>query len=217
MGPVMGPSLPLDASVVGPSLPEAEEEGGEGMPPRSAGDQLATRDSSDAALLRDLTLPTVPNLEIPPSPPGTPPPSLAALNKKFDNFLDAKRRKGTHFHARLAQSAALKNPGLMDKLLGFVGLGFSSSDVDGEGGKSDPAAQYATALPSELWDPAGFPEWAFRGPLKKSQEAVQKARARGAGEPVAFVTASSSGSKAGSRTGTPTRGGLGKRKTRFDA
>ncbi len=182
--------------------------------------------TANQSLLRDLTLPPVPNMEIPDSPPGTPPPSLDALNKKFSTFLDFKRNKGTHFNARLSQSSAARNPALMDKLLAFVGVDPSfedatGGDVDGAGAarkKLDPAAQYATTLSADLWDPAAFPEWAFRGPLRRSQDVANRERARGPGQPVDFVAATSGpSSRGGSQTGTPKGAGAGRRKTRFDA
>ncbi len=182
-------------------LPEASPE-----PPEVSGPPRSPY-SAARSLLRDLTLPTVPNLDIPPSPPGTPPPSLEGLNRKFDTFLDLKRTQGVHFNERLAQSAALRNPGLMDKLLGFVGL---ETDFDDGAGLS----QYDNVLSSDLWDPAAFPGWAYKGALRQAQD---KAHERPRGERVEFVSASEPGPR--SRSGTP---GVpptttGKRKTRFDA
>lgn len=144
--------------------------------------------SASRSLIHTLTLPTVPNMDIPPSPPSSPSQitSQAALTAKFDKFLELKRKKGIHFNARIADSHALKNPPLMDKLLVFVGVGVEFDD-----GSIDGVEQYATTLPSELWDPAAFPEWAYRGPLRKSQERVQKERGREKGETVHFVPASS--------------------------
>lgn len=179
--------------------------------------------TANRALLRNLTLPTVPSLDIPPSPPGPPSPPAAALDARFETFLALKRQKGTHFNARIAQSSALRSPAVTDKLLGFVGLG--AEDGGGGGPAAAAAAQYATTLSTGLWDPAGFPEWAYRGPLRRSQDKVQKERARGPGEAVRFVgaaasgAASESGSRQGSRSGTPSRTVppvTGKRKSRFD-
>ena len=209
--PRICPSLPSDAAAIGPSLPpdEADLDYPVDMEDddSSSAQAPASPYSANRALLRDLTLPTAPNMDIPPSPPGSPPPGL---NAKFDQFLDLKRGKGTHFNARVAQSAALKNPALMDKLLGFVGMDPTFEDGN------DGAAQYATTLPSDIWDPTGFPEWAFRGQLRRSQERVQKEKARGAGQGVEFVPASSNNPnrQVGSRTGTPKV--TGKRKSRFD-
>lgn len=144
--------------------------------------------SANRNLIHTLTLPTVPNMDIPPSPPGSPSSSVAqaALTAKFDKFLELKRKKSTHFNARIADSHALKNPPLMDKLLGFVGVGISF-----ENGPVQGTEQYATTLPTELWDPAAFPEWAYRGQLRKAQEQMQKERGREKGEAVHFVPASS--------------------------
>jgi hypothetical protein len=112
--------------------------------------------SANRALLRDLTLPSAPNLDIPPSPPGSPPPGA---NKKFEQFLELKK-KGTHFNAKLEQSSALKNPSLMDKLMRFVEV--------------DERSQYSTTLPTDLWNPSAFPEWASKDKLRKSHDKVLK-------------------------------------------
>jgi hypothetical protein len=71
--------------------------------------------SSNRALLRDLTLPTVPNYNIPPSPPGSP---MESTNAKFKHFLELKKQ-GIHFNDKLSKSSAMKNPALMQKLLDF--------------------------------------------------------------------------------------------------
>ena len=71
--------------------------------------------SSNRALLRDLTLPTVPNYDIPPSPPGSP---VASTNARFKHFLHLKKQ-GIHFNEKLATSSVLKNPSLMQKLMDF--------------------------------------------------------------------------------------------------
>ena len=219
---MQGPSLPTSAPLMGPSLPHPEppDDNSNAVSNASAGlPQPPARPSSpysaNAALLRDLTLPPVPDLAIPPSPPGTPPPPVEVLTKKFDTFLDLKRTKGTHFNARLAQSSRLTNPAVMDKLLAFVGVETAFPD-DGEAaaaGRGDPAAQYATTLSAGVWNPAAFPEWAFRGALKESAEAAARERARGRGEAVEFVKATEGGgeSRGGSRSGTPS-GVVGKLK-----
>jgi hypothetical protein len=112
--------------------------------------------SSYRALLRDLTLPSAPNLDIPPSPPGSPPPGT---NEKFEKFLELKK-KGTHFNAKLEQSTALKNPSLMDKLMRFVEV--------------DEHSQYSTTLATDLWNPAAFPDWALKEKLRKSHDKLLK-------------------------------------------
>ena len=50
---------------------------------------------------------------------------------------------------------------MMDKLLGFVGIG------EGPG-------QYETTLSADLWDPTAFPAWAYRGELRKKRDKVSR-------------------------------------------
>jgi hypothetical protein len=162
----------------------------------------------------------VPDTAIPPSPPGSPP---RALTAKFDNFLALKQTKAIHFNARLAGSTAARNPALMDKLLGFVGVE-TSFDEEGRSGAAGggPEQQYATTLPADVWDPAALPAWAYKTPLRRAQERAAKERERGRGQPVEFVPAAAGTGSAGeSRSGTPGMAGgptpvTGKRKTRFD-
>ncbi|KAH0434401.1 HCNGP-like protein [Colletotrichum camelliae] len=174
IGPVQQHSVPL-----GPSLPSMGTQLRQG-PSSQAADGADSPYTASRALLRDLTLPPVPNFDIPPSPPGSPPPALTA---KFTQFIELKK-KGVHFNAKLAQSAALRNPSLTDKLMDFV-------DIDGRGG-------YVTTLPHDIWDPtseAALPEWATRTALRQSQERVRAERAglRKAGGPVDFVPAAAGG------------------------
>ncbi|KAH6608710.1 hypothetical protein Trco_002056 [Trichoderma cornu-damae] len=178
----LGPSLPpVGASMVNTLL---DPDDGPQEPP-------ASPYSSNRALIHDLTLPSVPNLDIPPSPPGSPPPGA---NQKVEQFLQLKQ-KGVHFNSKLEQSTALRNPSLMDKLLEFVGI--------------DEVGQYETTLPKELWDPRGFPEWAFRDRLSRSREKIAKEkeaeRTAGGRTAIDFV-ASASSSSSGGATGLP--GGL---------
>lgn len=185
-------------------------------------------------LLRDLTLPALPNMDIPASPPLSPSDissveRLSALTSKFDKFLELKRNKGQHFNSRIAQSAATKNPGLMDKLMRFVGVetevwfddddddddhndGHDSNrktlerDVSLNGNGAEVAArapagaeQYATTLSKEVWDPTAMPGWAYRDRLRKTQERMQKESERKKGERVEFVSGGST-TMAGSGT-----------------
>ncbi|KAK0656864.1 HCNGP-like protein-domain-containing protein [Cercophora newfieldiana] len=147
--------------------------------------------STARALARDLTLPAVPDMAIPPSPPPTQHADMTSLNAKFDTFLKLKRRAAdpAHFNSRIGASSALRNPALMDKLLGFVGMETEFSEGDAAG-----TAQYGTTVGSDVWDPAGFPEWAYRGALRRAQERGTRERERARGEPVQFV---SSGAGAG--------------------
>lgn len=193
-------STPTPPASIGPSLPPPEDEGqSQAYPEEMDQDPTQQQDqdpsqppaspyTANRSLIHNLTLPTVPNLDIPPSPPTSPSSATAqaALTARIDKFLELKRKKGTHFNAKIADSHALKNPPLMDKLLGFVGVG-----IDFQEGPAVATEQYATTLSTELWDPAAFPEWAYRGQLRKSQERMQKEKGRDKGEAVQFVPASS--------------------------
>ncbi|KAM0486863.1 hypothetical protein ACHAPX_000127 [Trichoderma viride] len=190
IGPVLQSAVPL-----GPSLPPADASITNTLPdPDESQEAPASPYSANRALIHDLTLPSVPNLDIPPSPPGSPP---LGANKKVDQFLQLKK-KGVHFNSKLEQSTALRNPSLMDKLLDFVGI--------------DEVGQYETTLPKELWDPRGFPEWAFRDKLSKSRDKIAKEkeadRAGGGRTAIDFVASnsSSSGAAAGVSGGLNSRG-----------
>lgn len=219
LGPALGPAQGGD--VFGPSRPPALDELPEDEDD-DTGDYGANGDpnepplspySAERAAVRQLTMPSVPDFDIPGSPDpdaaATSAAALAALNKKFATFLELKQKKDTHFNARLAQSDAMKNPALMDKLMAFVGMpgnawGGSDPDADEEGGggsslkgkqKADKpvdttlvSAQYGTTLPLELWGPAAFPPEAYRRSLRRLQEDAAKQRARAPGERVDFVS-----------------------------
>ncbi|KAL7628571.1 hypothetical protein AAE478_000086 [Parahypoxylon ruwenzoriense] len=209
IGPQIGPSVEP-----GPSFPPLEEapldddndddndddKASGSVPPLPPGSPYtATR-----SLLRDLTLPPLPNTSIPPSPPGSPPPATSA---KFSRFLELKKG-GTHFNTRVAQSPALRNPALMDKLLAFVEL-------------ASPADQYRTTLGPDLWDPAAFPRYAYKEQLRQAQVEGEKTRARSKGAPVEFVAGSASDTKDAQQSATTQGGSVpraapGKRKTRFE-
>lgn len=172
-GPVIGPTIPSDAPVS-----ELQEED-TGMAPQSPY-------SANRALLRDLTLPTLPNYDIPPSPPGSP---VESTNAKFKHFLNLKKQ-GLHFNEKLAKSSALKNPSLVQKLMDF-------SDID-------EAEQYSTTLSKGLWNPKVFPEIAYKEELAKSQQHIlrrkEEEKVPGQRESVDFVPAAG---EPVTRSGTP--------------
>jgi hypothetical protein len=97
--------------------------------------------SSERRRIHDLTLPLAPNFAIPASPPPPSDPdelaALAATTKKFDRFLELKK-KGTHFNARLQSSSSLRNPSLLPKLMEFAGIAtgnsYASTIAEGDGG-----------------------------------------------------------------------------------
>ena len=174
VGPMLEPTTLPDRNFTGSTN---DDEGSSPQSPYSA----------NRALLRDLTLPTVPKYDIPPSPPGSPD---ASANSKFKHFLKLKRQ-GLHFNEKLARSSALKNPSLMQKLMGFSGI--------------SEAGQYSTTLSRNLWNPAAFPGHAYKDELAKSQQNVlrkrEDAKTRSQRDALDFVPALGSGES--SRAGTP--------------
>lgn len=126
----------------------------------SANERLASDRSSPfsatRALIQDLTLPPVPNLDIPPSPPGSPD---AAANTKFEHFLSLKKQ-GVHFNLKLASSSSLKNPSLLMKMMDHAGI--------------DEQSQYNTSLPTELWDTSNLPRWGYKEELLRTQQDVRQ-------------------------------------------
>ncbi|KAK0660845.1 HCNGP-like protein-domain-containing protein [Cercophora samala] len=226
LGPALGPSLP-PASLQSNTLPEPDDI--EITTPLDPSQAPRSPYSANRALLQDLTLPPHPNTSIPPSPPLSPTllPKINNLTAKFDNFLKLKREKNIHFNERIAQSHGLRNPAVMEQLLTFAGIG-TSFEVDGDGGKG--TEQYATTLSKEVWDPlTGFPGWAYKDALWKSQIKTKKDRERAKGERVEFVSAGATVSDNGVlpdlRTALPGQqrvgrgegeeGGGGKRKRRY--
>ncbi len=95
------------------------------------------------SLIQTLTLPSHPRVDIPPSPPGT---VSMEINKKFEHFSLLKKQK-VHFNEKLARSCALKNPGLLQKLMEFADIGE----------KDD----YDTTLPKDIWSPTHFQGFQF--------------------------------------------------------
>ena len=161
------------------------------------GDTLSTPQSpysANRAAIRNLTLPTIPNFDIPPSPPGSPPPGM---DKKFEHFLELKKQ-GVHFNDKLAKSSALKNPSLLQKLMDFAGI--------------DEEDQYNTTLPEDIWNPKAIPAWAYKEELAKSQQEISKKReeekSRVQRESMDFVPATNSTES--TRNGTPAKSGNNK-------
>ncbi|KAI0396669.1 hypothetical protein F5Y17DRAFT_418304 [Xylariaceae sp. FL0594] len=154
--------------------------------------------SASREILRNLTLPTVPDMDIPPSPPGSP---SEVTGRKFESFLDLKK-KGVHFNSRLADTPAMRNPALVDKLLAFTELGHRD--------------QFRTTLPLDLWDPDAFPRHAYKEQLRQSQSDIARANARAPGTPVSFVGAGTPVQQSAQASKTEQELSRAKRKTRFD-
>jgi len=132
---------------IGPSKPERAYNSLNGNPQSTQSSPFSTSRS----LIHDLTLPPVPNLDIPPSPPGSPD---LATNEKFSLFLSLKDQ-GVHFNEKLSGSSSLKNPNLLLKLR-------QHAELDNE-------QQYATSLAPSLWDVSMLPTWGFKEELLKNQ------------------------------------------------
>jgi hypothetical protein len=174
-GPINGPSQGPTAS------PPPDEDGSvNDAPPGSPY-------TSNRAIIQNLTLPTVPNFDIPPSPPGSPP---QRATKKFAQFLELKK-KGQHFNQRLEGSSVLRDPGHLQRLLDFAGI--------------SEEEQYESTLPDTMAIPVVFPEWAYADELKASQKQIFKAReqqrSKAPRETVDFVSATKPGISSGA--GTP--------------
>ena len=112
------------------------------------------------------------------------------MDQKFEHFFSLKKQ-GVHFNEKLAKSSALKNPSLLQKLMEFAGV--------------DEEDQYNTTLPENVWNPKGFPAWAFKEELAKSQQEMTKKneeqRSRLQRESIDFVSATNAGEP--NRDGTP--------------
>ena len=113
--------------------------------PASDKPEFMTQLSYTNLLIRQATMPTLPpdldDFGIPPSPPGTPSPSLSA---KLNNFHQLRER-GVYFNDRLGGNKGYRNPKLLEKLRGYVG-------VDDE---------YGSHLPASIWNPHGFSQDQF--------------------------------------------------------
>lgn len=79
-----------------------------------------------------------------------------------------------HFNEKLLRSSTLRNPNLLVKLTAFAGL--------------EKGDEYHSNLPTELWDPKGFPSEGFKDALAKMQAKVAEER-RAQREAVEFVRA----------------------------
>ncbi|KAL4996852.1 HCNGP-like protein-domain-containing protein [Aspergillus recurvatus] len=138
--------------------------------------------SSNRTLIHDLTLPPVPNLDIPPSPPGSPNPEA---NAKFAHFLSLKKQ-GIHFNDKLASSVSLKNPSLLSQMMEHAGI--------------DDQAQYLTSLPTDMWNTSDLPSWGYKEQLLKAQRELdakaEEGRTKGQRDTIEFVPNSSRSSSA---------------------
>jgi hypothetical protein len=160
----------LSTLAQGPTLPEASYM-------EEPTDNLESQNITN--VIHSLTMPPVPNFDIPPSPPGSPP---AGPTAKFAQFLAMKKPSinhpaGVHFNARLPDSISLKNPAFLDRMMNKAGISVEGS--------------HALAEPDVLALPTSWPEWAQADELNKMQKRVAKRKERPTGERVQFVPAAS--------------------------
>ena len=133
-------------------------------PATDAPDREESPEATSRRIMQNLTLPPVPHIDIPPSPPGSPDPAITA---KVQRFLELKKQ-GVHYNETLASKPALRNPSMFSNLMDFAGIGEKES--------------YASALPPELQvgGPDGFHESQYVESLeadrKKKDEAHKKGR-----------------------------------------
>lgn len=189
-GPTITPSRTEKSSVLSESLNGPAQGPTATLPPAEEGpaDDASPGSpyTSTRLTIQNLTLPTIPNWNIPRSPPGSPP---QKATKKFSQFLDLKN-KGTHFNQRLENSSVLRDPSHLRRLMDFAGI----NEED----------QYASTLPEGLGVPVKWPDWAYGDELNASQKKIGKAReearAKLPRESIDFVSARSATS---SSTATP--------------
>jgi hypothetical protein len=164
--------------------------------------------TSSRLMIQNMTLPTVPNLNIPPSPPGSPP---RRSTQKFAQFLELKK-KGQHFNQRLENSSVVRDPNHSSKLMDFASVCSDKTDTSAllaNLSQITEEDQYASTLPEGLGVPVTWPDWAYGDALNASQKKITKAkeseRSRMPRGSVDFVPARSGTS---SGTGTPSGKGL---------
>jgi hypothetical protein len=113
--------------------------------PASDEPEFMTQLSYTNLLIRQATMPILPpdldDFGIPPSPPGTPYPSLST---KLNNFHQLRER-GVYFNDRLGGNKGYRNPKLLEKLRGYVGV----------------EEEYGSHLPTSIWNPHGFSQDQF--------------------------------------------------------
>lgn len=105
LGPAQGPAIGPQS--VDPPLPED-------MPSREENPETTSR-----RIMQNLTLPPIPHVEIPPSPPRSPDPTTET---NIQSYLEMKSQ-GIHLNKTLASKPLLRNPSLYSKLIDFAGIG----------------------------------------------------------------------------------------------
>lgn len=162
--------------------------------------------TTEQSLLRNLTMPTHPNFNIPSSPSSPPQNSeeaatLAATTKKFERFLELKKQ-GVHFNKRLENSASLGNPSLLPKLMDFAGI------------RAEIGESYASTLGVGVGVPGRWPEeWYVENLSKENERRERKAKGQRTG--VGFVKEKGAKNGRASKGSTPGESGSEHRKSKF--
>lgn len=122
-GPLLGPSLgpvagPSAESKMGPAAEEIAHTSEKRGLDEDDNEEPLSPYSKRMNRRRELTMPPVPNFDIPPPPQQAAP---LAVERKFLNFLKIKRR-GMHLNQNLEAKHEFKDPEFMDKQLKFLGL-----------------------------------------------------------------------------------------------
>jgi hypothetical protein len=185
--PKSGPEVSRaeDGPMVGPAMPDTLEAEDEDDSLSELQQSMSERDA-----IRYLTQATHPMTSIPASPPSSPDP---ALDAKFQKFLELKSQ-GVHFNEGLASKSTFRNPSLLATMMARAGL--------------DGPEQYGTSLPLDVYDPSGFPPFAYKEELLRSQQtlrdqdlAAKKALSAQGKRTIEFASGGSSGNA--SRESTP--------------
>ncbi|KAJ9606231.1 hypothetical protein H2200_009192 [Cladophialophora chaetospira] len=143
-----------EGPMVGPTMPERMDDD-LGVEEQAQSPQ-PQQHMSERETIHYLTQASHPMTSIPPSPPGSPDPTL---NAKFKRFLELKA-KGLHFDEDLANKSSFRNPGLLATMMTRAG-------IEGDD-------QYKTSLPLDVFDPTGFPPSAYKEELLRSQQSLKE-------------------------------------------
>lgn len=226
--PLVGPARPVDTSSPPPAGtlidPDAQAGADADADASGGGDeeydetpyQGLSPYAANRALIHDLTLPAVLNMDIPPSPPGSPDRGMEAVFKESISRAKSKDSNGG-INAELASSREMRNPALLQNLMVEMGIiGDDEVEYD-EGSLGAEAAQYATSLDRNIWDVTRLPPWGYKEELVATNAEIRRQlerekkekRARGERERPEFVPGSTGESGRLPGASTTTKGGIG--------
>ena len=152
----MTPSASASAPFVGPNVQTWQTSQADLNVAHAPSSQISVQ-----SVLRSLTLPDYPNLDIPPSPPRS---QNTNLDAKIQHFLSLKKQ-GIHFNHKLSTASSLQNPNLLQRLTAAAGL-------------DEGTWQYEISMAKEVWDPALVSSYASVEELDVARAEAQKDRER---------------------------------------